>query len=297
MIVHPHCPGDVVTRYLLCYLLFYAFWRIPSVFFCFSGLGSPQCCGSGSGRFWAFWPGRIWIRNNCTGSGCRYESGFGLCDKKIRVIFANFSSFRFFFDCYTTYFLRKSLKFLKSLSAVSLRLFEICHLFIWPGLKGGIRIQKDLKTVGSASELVARTRSLQCARYMFCLCLFLILYFLWGSTSCFYCCWDSKGTLSHSWAEALLPEQILPQGKYFFQSHLTHNLLFILGCFSRRFWASWILLSSSKNTKKNLDSCCFSTSLWLFSLKNFVNIPSKSNMQKNFFKLVFCGCLEGRGRK
>ncbi len=37
--------------------------------------------------------------------------------------------------------------------------------------------------------------------------------------------------------------------------------------------------------------------LWLFfdflSLKNDVNVPSKSNMQENFFKLVFCLRLEG----
>ncbi len=44
------------------------------------------------------------------------------------------------------------------------------------------------------------------------------------------------------------------------------------------FWASWIriLLSSSKNKKKNLDSNCFVTSLWLFILEN---VPSKSNKQ------------------
>ena len=43
-----------------------------------------------------------------------------------------------------------------------------------------------------------------------------------------------------------------------------------------------ILLSPSKNSKKNIDSYCFVTSLWLYSLKNDVNVPSKSNKQKNF---------------
>ncbi len=51
-----------------------------------------------------------------------------------------------------------------------------------------------------------------------------------------------------------------------------------------------ILLSSSKNSKKNLDS--YRTVLWLLldfvSLKNDVNVPSKSNKQKNlFFKISF----------
>jgi hypothetical protein len=40
-------------------------------------------------------------------------------------------------------------------------------------------------------------------------------------------------------------------------------------------------MDPSKNSKKNLDSYYFVTSLWLFSLKNYVNAPSKSNMQKN----------------
>jgi hypothetical protein len=139
LIVHPHCPGDVVTRYGYCnYYVSYYFVLSKGFrqFFSFAGLGSPQYCGSGSGRFRAFWPGRIWIGNNCTGSGCRYESGSGLCDKKSCVILGNFSSFRFVLDCYTPYFLSKSLKCLKSLLAVSL--FEICHLFIWPDLNGRI---------------------------------------------------------------------------------------------------------------------------------------------------------------
>jgi hypothetical protein len=44
-----------------------------------------------------------------------------------------------------------------------------------------------------------------------------------------------------------------------------------------------ILLSPSKNCKRNLDSYCFVASFWLFiSLKNDVNVPLKSNKQKNF---------------
>jgi hypothetical protein len=53
------------------------------------------------------------------------------------------------------------------------------------------------------------------------------------------------------------------------------------GSGSTCFWASRIririLLSSSKNSKKNLDSYCFVTSFELESLKNDVNVPSKSN--------------------
>jgi hypothetical protein len=49
-----------------------------------------------------------------------------------------------------------------------------------------------------------------------------------------------------------------------------------------------ILLSSSKNSKKNLHSYSFVTSLWLL----------KSNMQKNLEnKIVFCWRLEGQWRK
>ncbi len=43
------------------------------------------------------------------------------------------------------------------------------------------------------------------------------------------------------------------------------------------------------------------TVLWFLfdflSLKNYVNVPSKSNKQKNCYKLVFCWGLEGQGRK
>ncbi len=45
---------------------------------------------------------------------------------------------------------------------------------------------------------------------------------------------------------------------------------------------SIILLSSSKNSKKNLDSY-FVTSFGLYIFKNQGNVPLKSNKQKNFF--------------
>ncbi len=52
------------------------------------------------------------------------------------------------------------------------------------------------------------------------------------------------------------------------------------------FWASRsrirILLSSCKNSKKNLDSYYFVTLLDFLSLKNDVNVASKSNKQKKF---------------
>ncbi len=38
------------------------------------------------------------------------------------------------------------------------------------------------------------------------------------------------------------------------------------------------LLSSCKNSKKNRDSYCFVTSLWLFICENYVNVPSKSTV-------------------
>ncbi len=56
-----------------------------------------------------------------------------------------------------------------------------------------------------------------------------------------------------------------------------------------------ILLSASKNSKKNLDSYCFVTSFGLFIFENDVNVPSKSNKQKNFFqkkKKNFVGTLK-----
>jgi hypothetical protein len=56
---------------------------------------------------------------------------------------------------------------------------------------------------------------------------------------------------------------------------------------------------SIKNSKKNLDSyLLFVTSFGLFVFKNYVNVPSKSNKQRNFFlKLVFCWLLEVQWRK
>jgi hypothetical protein len=46
-----------------------------------------------------------------------------------------------------------------------------------------------------------------------------------------------------------------------------------------------ILRSSSKNSKKNFDFYFFVTSFLLFTLDeiNYVKVPSKRNMQKNFF--------------
>ncbi len=41
-----------------------------------------------------------------------------------------------------------------------------------------------------------------------------------------------------------------------------------------------ILLSTCKNSKKNLDSYYFVTLFYFLSLKNDVNVPSKSNKQK-----------------
>ncbi len=59
------------------------------------------------------------------------------------------------------------------------------------------------------------------------------------------------------------------------------------GCFSA-FWIRIqirILLSPSRNSKKNLDAYCFVTSFD----GNDGNVPSKSSKQINFFfKLVFC---------
>jgi hypothetical protein len=53
------------------------------------------------------------------------------------------------------------------------------------------------------------------------------------------------------------------------------------------FWASRILLSSSKIERKNLDFFCFVTSFGLFIFENDVNVPSKSNKQKNVIKNYF----------
>ncbi len=52
-------------------------------------------------------------------------------------------------------------------------------------------------------------------------------------------------------------------------------------------------ITKQKNSKKNLDCYYFVTSLWLFSLKNDLNVPSKSNKQKFFSQiLVFVGFLK-----
>ncbi len=64
-------------------------------------------------------------------------------------------------------------------------------------------------------------------------------------------------------------------------------------------WANliWILLSSSKNSNTNFDSYCFVTSFWLFlSLKNDVNVSSKSS-KENTLEKYFCCHLEGQWRK
>ncbi len=67
------------------------------------------------------------------------------------------------------------------------------------------------------------------------------------------------------------------------------------------FWASWIririhsseawiririLLSFSKNSKKNIDFYCFVASLWLFTFEKLCKSTFK-NMQKNFFYIIF----------
>jgi hypothetical protein len=44
-----------------------------------------------------------------------------------------------------------------------------------------------------------------------------------------------------------------------------------------------------KNSKKNIDSYCFVTSLLPFIFNNDVNVPLKSNKQKNFFVDVLKG--------
>ncbi len=48
-----------------------------------------------------------------------------------------------------------------------------------------------------------------------------------------------------------------------------------------------ILLSLSKYSKKNLDFYCFVTSFNFLALKNYVKVPSKSNMQETFFLILF----------
>ncbi len=65
--------------------------------------------------------------------------------------------------------------------------------------------------------------------------------------------------------------------------------------------APWIRiripLSSSKNSKKNFDFYCFATFFDFLFLKNDINLPSKSNKQKNFsIYLVFFWRLESQWR-
>jgi hypothetical protein len=58
----------------------------------------------------------------------------------------------------------------------------------------------------------------------------------------------------------------------------------------------WILLSLSKNSKKNLDFYCFVPSFWLFTFENWCKSTFKKyrNMQKNgvFFIQFFVGILK-----
>ncbi len=67
------------------------------------------------------------------------------------------------------------------------------------------------------------------------------------------------------------------------------------GSISQRYGSGRILLSWSINSKKILDLYCFVTYFWFFTFEKRCKIPSKSNMQINFFfKLVFCWHLEGQ---
>ncbi len=65
------------------------------------------------------------------------------------------------------------------------------------------------------------------------------------------------------------------------------------------FWASRIriLPSSSKKSKKTLNFYCFVISSWLLSWKTDVNVPSKSNEQKNLLKNEFFGILKAINEK
>jgi hypothetical protein len=53
-----------------------------------------------------------------------------------------------------------------------------------------------------------------------------------------------------------------------------------------RIWIR-ILLSTIKNSKRNLDSYCFVTSFGLFIFKNNENVLSKSTKQKKLLKKSF----------
>ncbi len=69
------------------------------------------------------------------------------------------------------------------------------------------------------------------------------------------------------------------------------------GSISQRYGSGSGSFYQAKRVRKTL----IPTVLWLLldflSLKNDVNVPSKSNKQKFFFKLVFCWHLEGQWRK
>jgi hypothetical protein len=51
-------------------------------------------------------------------------------------------------------------------------------------------------------------------------------------------------------------------------------------------WASWILLSPSRKSKKNLATYCFVTSFWLFIFENNLQLYMflQKVKQKNFLK-------------
>ncbi len=73
------------------------------------------------------------------------------------------------------------------------------------------------------------------------------------------------------------------------------------------FWASWIRAGSNSqrygsgsfyHRAKIVRKTLIRTAFWFFIFEKDVNVPSKSNKQKNFFSnLVFCWHLEGQWRK
>jgi hypothetical protein len=67
----------------------------------------------------------------------------------------------------------------------------------------------------------------------------------------------------------------------------------------RMCWASRIriLLSSSKNSKKNLDFYCFETSLWLFIFEDCLNVSRKGKKQNNFGKKYLFVDIKSHWRK